>query len=85
MDETTIHSTEWAKQFQRECWTSYNEAVKHASNPNLKVSLDRNNEIDINSFEWAIVVEGTDFWMDTKKTKSEAVALCKKMGWNIVT
>lgn len=33
---------------------------------------------------WAIQVDGDNFWMDAKKTKKEAINLCKKMGWKII-
>ena len=32
---------------------------------------------------WAIQVVGTDYWLETTKTKREALALCKAMGWRV--
>lgn len=32
---------------------------------------------------WAIQVVGTDYWLETTKTKPQALALCKEMGWRV--
>ena len=32
---------------------------------------------------WAIQVVDTDYWLEMKKSKREALALCKAMGWKV--
>lgn len=66
---------------------SYEKALELAQNPKLRIFLshtDENGEL-----LWALMAfiddEDLDFWMDTKSTKKEAIALCRTMGWKITT
>ena len=77
-----IERTAWAKEFKKECDWQYDNALKLATDPDLYVAVVKSYEVSI-SGEWAIIAGGTDFWLDAKKTKREAVALCKQMGWRI--
>lgn len=83
-----IEETKWAKEFLEECPTSYKEAIKIASRPNLRVCINRTNESGEKL--WAITPDDPndenyyDFWLDSKKTRKEAIRLCKEMGWKIV-
>ena len=62
-----LEDTEWAREFKRDCPTSYLQAIEYAGTPKML---------------WAIApVSDPEFWMDAKPTKKEAVALCRKMKW----
>ena len=79
MTRQELEQTEWAKEFLAEA-PDYERAIQYALQEPLLVELihtDENND----AWEWAIVVKGTDFWMDAKPTKEEAIELIKQMGW----
>lgn len=82
-----LRATSWAKQFRKECIACYPEAIFLASSPDLIVELDHNNETGLNDWVWSISVVSPEshyaFWLDSKKTKKEALALCKEMGWKV--
>ena len=80
-----LEATDWAKEFKENCPVSYEEGVRHALNPKLRVEIYRTDETG--EMLWAIsaVVDGeyTGFWMHAKRTKIAAVELCRSMGWKI--
>lgn len=77
-----IEETPWAKNFYKDCPSQYKDAIEYASKPNLEVDIIHTNELG--SWQYAIVVEGNDFWMDAFYTKEEALNLVGEMGWKIV-
>lgn len=79
-----IKSTAWAKKFKRECPLQYDEAIAYATELNLRVAISQTNERDIETMEYAIVVEWTDFRLDAFPTSEESVKLCNRMGWKII-
>jgi hypothetical protein len=80
-----IKNSKWAKEFKKDCPTAYNEAIKLAQDPNLEVDVYKSDEAGafMGDFQWVIATE-KNFWMDAKKTKKEALALCKEMGWKLI-
>lgn len=79
-----IEETEWALNFLEECPTSYQEAIKIASQPDLKVGLYYNKDAG----EWAYSIYpigNMTFWLDSYRTREEAVKLIRKMGWKLVS
>lgn len=85
-----LKATEWAKEFKKESPACYQEALEYAMTSDLKVNVYQElvfigNETET-SLNWVISVvdDPTDFWMDAKKTKKEALALCKLMSWKVV-
>ena len=87
MDKEEIESTRWAIGFKADCPTQYRKAIDYALNDKLTIHLYKNNEINIDKWFWTIAafIDGkeTGFWMDSFKTKKEALLLCKNMGWKI--
>jgi len=79
-----IKSTSWARKFKRECPLQYDEAIYYASQHECRVAIIYSNELDPDVMEYAIVVEGTEFWLDAFTTREEAVKLCNKMNWRII-
>ncbi len=75
-----IENTPWAKKFYKINPIDYNQGIDLARNPNLDLFLYHNKETD--NWLWSISTED-NFWMDSFKTKKEALALCKKMGWKL--
>ena len=82
MTKQHLEKTRWAKVFKKEDPINYNRALVYALDDPLYVSLYKNDELG--EMVWAINVYNTEFWMDAKKTKKEAINLCKKMGWEII-
>lgn len=80
-----LEATDWAKEFKDDAPVSYNEAIRNALNPKMRVEIYRT--FETGEMLWAIsaVVDGesTGFWMDAKRTKVAAVELCRRMGWKI--
>jgi hypothetical protein len=76
-----IEKTYWAKQFKKECYYFYNEAIEYASNKDTIYEIYKSN--DLGYYMWHICVKNSDFWMCSFKTKKECEILCKKMNWNI--
>ncbi len=79
-----IKSTSWARTLKKECPIGYDDAIAYASQTEVRVAIVKNNEGAACMFEYAIVVEGTDFWLEAFTTREEAVKLCEKMGWKII-
>lgn len=79
-----IKSTAWAKKFKRECPSAYDDAMDYASQPEVKVFIIKNNELDEKVLMYSIEIPMTHFWMDSFPTREEAVKLCEKMGWEII-
>jgi len=83
MDRKEIEKTPWARRFKRSAPVSYRKAIDYASNPETEYFLEHTNETG--EMLWHIVVDDTDFWMDSFKRKEHADALCKQMGWKVIT
>ncbi|OGC76268.1 hypothetical protein A2619_02330 [candidate division WWE3 bacterium RIFOXYD1_FULL_39_9] len=82
MTREEIEQTEWAKELKEKSSYFYEEAIQYALKRNLNVHISQTNETG--ETLWAIfVVDNYDFWMDAKKTKKEAVRLCRQMKWKI--
>ena len=78
-----LESSEWARRFRADAPVSYREALDFAMEPQLRVFL-RQIEESVEP-QWIICVEERpEFWMDAFESRSEAVALCKVMGWRVV-
>jgi hypothetical protein len=82
-----IYKTSWAKEFKKDCPTSYNQAISLAKlGKQLEVEVYKNNENG--EWLWSIAVvnhlNATGFWMDSKPTKKEAMAIVKQFGWTLV-
>ena len=82
MTKQQLEKTRWAKVFKKEDPINYNRALVYALDDPLYVSLYKNDELG--PIVLAINVYNTEFWMDAKKTKKEAINLCEKMGWEII-
>jgi len=80
-----IHQSEWAKELMDEVPKYlYDRAIKMVQNPDFSVWVHKSTELGPEAV-WAI--ESTldpGFWMDTRKTKRGALALCKKMKWKVI-
>lgn len=81
MTKQQIEKTSWAKEFKRECLKYYSDALQFALRTPLFVDIYKTDETG--ELLWVIQVKETTFWMDGFKTKKEAVALCKEMGWKV--
>ena len=80
MTKTKLIKTPWAKEFKKDSPVSYDQAIDLAMMPNLLVRIYKTDE----NGEWMWAIEAVilnGFWMDAKKTKKEAIALCENMGW----
>ena len=86
MTPEQIKNSDWAKNFMEESPTSYDQAIKYACSDNFSVDLYHNTETGVPIWSIVACVDDypTDFWMDSFKTKKEALALCKEMGWRLV-
>lgn len=78
-----IEETQWAKDFKNSSPLCYQKDIEYATRPKLRVII-----IDINDYE-IVAIDDHDpdydcFWMDSKPSKEEAVALCNDMGLEIV-
>jgi hypothetical protein len=86
MTPSEIENTPWAKRFLDECPSDYQQALEYAYQKPLRVKVSHNN--DTGQWRWSIVAyvngELTDFWMDSFKSRGEAVDLCIEMGWEIL-
>jgi hypothetical protein len=78
-----LDGTPWAIEFKAKRLPQYEEAARYALAPDLAVSIVRTNETG--EWVWAItaVSHDSEFWLDAKQTKLEALALCKAMGWRV--
>lgn len=76
-----IEGTPWARAFKADSPVSYPDAIRFATDPSLRVEIVHTNETG--AWQWAVVAAShdPDFWMATRLTKREAVALCRQMGW----
>ena len=74
-----IKSTAWAKKFKRECPLQYDNAIFHVTQDKAQVFIDRNNDRDADVWQYAIIVDRTDFWLDAFPTSEESVKLCNRM------
>jgi hypothetical protein len=83
MTKTELKKTKWAKEFKKECPDQYEEALELALNPDLRVFIQKSDASGI--VLWAVSTGelNPEFWLDAKKTKKEALALCKEMGWKV--
>ena len=82
-----LKKTAWAKRVKKESHSVYLEAMNLAAKVGLEVLIYKSTALETPI--WAIsVYDGTDpddnFWMDAFKTKREALALCKEMGWKVI-
>ena len=82
MTREEILQTKWAKEFQKEDLCSFQEALDFCLNDNRQITIYKTNETGEEL--WVISIAESDFWLDTKKTKKEAINLCKEMGWKVV-
>jgi hypothetical protein len=83
MNMRELKKTEWAKEFKTDNSVEYDHALDLASGENVCVKVVHTNEAG--KWEWAIFpVENTEFWFMAYRTKRDALALCKEMGWKVV-
>ena len=84
MTRNELKKTLWGKSLLTESEGTRTLALEIASDPTLQVFLYKTDETGEKM--WAISVANDKypcFWMDAKKTKKEALALCKEMGWKV--
>ena len=76
-----LKRTPWAKEVRKTASDrTYLMSLYHALDCNVKVI--RQTEVpDVG--KWAVVVIGTEWWLGCTNTKTQALALCKKMGWSV--
>jgi len=80
-DPEWIMSTEWARQFDQAQLLKI--SLKLLEKSKFKVEIFPNTETGYK--RWAIVTEADPvFWIDSFRTKKEAVVLCRKMGWEVM-
>ena len=80
-DPEWITTTAWGSQFDPS--QLIKTAIKHLIRSNFQVELYPNTETGYK--RWAIVTESDPtFWIDSFRTKKEAVALCKEMEWEVL-
>ena len=81
---TELEQTAWAKAFKADSPVSYPVALKYAQQNQLEVFVERTTETGESL--WAVRVhDDPEFWMEAKPTKAQATAVCRSMGWKIVT
>jgi len=51
---------------------------------NRPVTIECNNDRNGNVFEWVVMVEEIEFWLDTFPTKEAAIAFCEREELNYV-
>lgn len=91
LTQAELEATEWAKEFKADAPASYKEALRYALDPSLSVLVCHHTDAEESTWAsrdlWALAVvldgEESDFWLDAKPTKKEAIALCRRMGWKI--
>jgi len=76
-----LERTPWAKEVRKKFFDrTYLMSLYHALDCTVKVI--RQTEVpDVG--KWAIVVIGTEWWLGCTNTKTQALALCKQMGWSV--
>ena len=73
--------TPWATEVRKKAFDrTYLMSLYHAIDCNVKV-IRQTEMPDLG--KWAIVVIGTDWWLGCTNTKTQALVLCKKMGWSV--
>jgi hypothetical protein len=72
-----IKTTQWFKNFKKECPYSYDKALEYALNPNIIFTIHQSDETGENLY----VIDCDGFWMDGFKCKGDAIHLCEEMGW----
>ena len=73
--------TPWAKDVRKEsCDRTYLMSLYHAMD--CSVNVIRQTAFP-DAGKWSIKVIGTDWWLGCTKTKPQALALCKQMGWSV--
>lgn len=78
MTKKQKEKNEWFVQFFKE-YPGYKQIVDKATTKGVVVYREDESPERL----WVIQVTDTAFWLDSKKTKKEAVSLCKKMRWKI--
>lgn len=76
-----LERTPWAKEVRKKSSDLiYLMSLQHALGCNVRVI--RQTEVpDVG--RWAIVIVGIAWWLGCTKTKRQALALCKQMGWRV--
>lgn len=72
----------WCNEFKDQSPVEYMLAMDHISKPWFSVEIIHSNETG--EFVWAVQVAGTEFRLDSFKTKKQAVKFCKDMKWRVV-
>ena len=85
MTRAELENTDWARGFKKDSPVSYKEGLRLAMSPKLRVEVNLAKENgDLKWIISAIDDRGdSGFWMDAKRTKADAVDLCRRMGWKI--
>lgn len=79
-----LEKTKWAKKFKSLNPSSYERALRFASQNPLNVNIYHNDEAGALQYSIAVMIDGEDtFWMDSKKSYKKAKKLCDKMGWEV--
>lgn len=81
MTRKELVKTTWAKNFKKTNPMDYDDAIDIAMDNTVDVGIYKTDQTG--EWRWAIDA-GNGFWLDSFKTKKEAVSLCKKMGWKIL-
>lgn len=76
-----LRKTEWSKSYKIVCPSTFNEAMGYALNDDFFVTVGSSDETG--KMLWFIAAYETDFWMDSFKTKKEAIDLCNVMNWKV--
>lgn len=83
LSRAKVEKTAWARNFRKAASACYQEALRYASNPDLRVRLYWNTESG--SLQCAVVPESDgSFWLGAADSRKEAAELCRLMGWNVV-
>lgn len=79
-----IENSEWAKRFHSESPFQLQEAISIAKTLKSVVIEQRDDHSAKGDYLWAIIPDcNPDFWLDATKTKKQAMAICREMGWKV--
>lgn len=80
-----IEKTAWAIEFKADSPVSYAQAIRFAQQDRLEVFVEQSDPVDTGAARWVVrVLDLPDFLMEVKSTKTEALRVCKEMGWRVV-
>ena len=72
----------WLLEFKRAVPVDvFDDTLRLIAKPDFKVEIKYTNETGF--WEWAIIIGGTECWLEAKDSEQEARDFCALMGWKI--